>query len=116
MSLPMGCKWEDAARNGGKILLGPNNFRYLVSFKNEKKWFMHCCNKKQGRNVTLTIDKVKDIIISVRGEHNHDSDLVRMKVMMHVKESIENAEQNPTIPPRQILQNITEKSFSQSYH
>ena len=28
---------------------------------------------------------------------------------MHAKESFENAEQNPTIPPRQIFQNITEK-------
>ena len=109
MSLPVACEWEDAARNGGKILVGPDNFKFAPSYKSKKKWFMHCRNKKNGCNVTLTVDKEKDMIISVRGEHNHDSDLVRTQVLKHVKESLENAERNPTVPPRQILQNITEK-------
>ena len=55
MNLPTSCTWEDAKRNGGKVLITPDNFKLNIAVKNAKRIYLHCQKKKEGCPVTATV-------------------------------------------------------------
>ena len=99
-------KWEDAKRNGGKILVH-KNFRYSINGRTDSKFFMACQERSNGCKSTATVDRANNVILSVRGEHNHDSDLVGHFVKEKVEEAVQNAVDNPNISPRTAYTSLT---------
>ena len=65
-SLPSLAVWEDARRNGGKILVCPDIFKFNIRNKRENKAFLYCVKKKDGCQVTATVDKKTDMSIDIR--------------------------------------------------
>ena len=65
-SLPLLAVWEDAKRNGGKILVCPDGFKFNIGKKRENKTFLHCVKKKDGCRVTATVYKKTDMLIDIR--------------------------------------------------
>ena len=64
--LPVAAVWEDAKRNGGKVLICPDGFRYTINKKKLKKTFLHCNKKKLGCTATATVDRDSDMLIDIR--------------------------------------------------
>ena len=64
--LPSLAVWEDAKRNGGKILVCPDNYRFNIGKKREKKTHLYCVKKKNGCKVTATVDSEADMLINIR--------------------------------------------------
>ena len=65
-TLPSLAVWEAAKRNGGKILVCPDNFQFNIGKKREKKTFLYCVKKKNGCKVTATVDNEADMLIDIR--------------------------------------------------
>ena len=108
MKLPNAANWVNVKRNQGKVLVTPDSFQFNVSVKNEKKAWLHCNQRKNGCKVTATVDITKDMLVSIRGEHNHDSDLLKKLVADKVKVAVEEAVRNPTVAPRVVLGNLND--------
>ena len=53
------------------------------------------------------------MIISGRGEHNHDSDLLKSWVKNKVVKGVEGVYQNPAVPPRAIVQEVENRVMAQ---
>ena len=89
-----------------KILLDPMGFKLHYKKTDYKKKFYHCSRKEDMKcPVKVSLEIATDMITGVRGEHNHDNELVEEGVKKIVREKI--AAQNPTVSPRTIMQHIT---------
>ena len=57
--------------------------------------------------VRVTLDTASDSIISIRGEHNHDSDILKEWVKEKTKEVVAAAVANPSVAPRTAFKDLT---------
>ena len=119
-SLPVPAKYVPARRNKGKLLVDSNNFLYNLSRKADSRHlsFWHCSKKKaNGCRVTATVlmkeeddeNGTSDEILSIRGDHNHDSDLMAEVAKKAVMEEVALASKDLNISPRSVMANITTK-------
>ena len=112
---PIPAKYVPARRNDGKILVDNNSFEYnLVKKVGLKTWWI--CGEKtnMGCKVTATVkksteddDDANDVILAIRGEHEHDSDLLKKVAMSEDKKHVHQAASNLSILPRSVMANIT---------
>ena len=105
-----------------KVLLDPHGFRMHFKKNNTHTKRYHCGTKEsKGCPVIVTLHVESDTITSCTGVHNHDKGLVEQKVRKVVSEKIEQAVLNPSLSPRNVLQEIsntvlrTSKSQGLSY-
>ena len=56
--------------------------------------------------VRVTLDTASDSITSIRGEHNHDSDILKEWVKEKTKEVVAAAVANPSVAPRTAFKDI----------
>ena len=118
-SLPVPAMFVPARRNKGKLIVDSNNFLYNLSRKADSRSFWHCSKKKaNGCRVTATVlmkeeeddeNGSSDEILSIRGIHNHDSDLIAEAAKTAVKEEVALASKDLNISPRSVMANITTK-------
>ena len=110
-SFPCKAVWVSPSKKGSKnnkILLDPMGFKLHYKKTDYKKKFYHCSRKEDMKcPVKVSLEIATDMITGVRGEHNHDNELVEEGVKKIVREKIANAAQNPTVSPRTIMQDIT---------
>ena len=72
-------KYLPAKRNKGRLLQDDNSFLYNLSRKSETKSFWICTKKSTNGCTDIKVEDANgdvDQIIDVRGNHNHDSDLM----------------------------------------
>ena len=113
-------KYVAAARHNGKLLQDHNQFLYNKSRSTENKSFWVCQKKvSHGCRVTATvlINSAKDdlydeagdgdIIISIRGEHSHDSDILAEVSKQVVKQAVARASKDLNITPRAVMADIS---------
>ena len=101
-------------QRGTQVLLDP--LKNTMSKKtNEGKLAIYECAKKCTLQcpVKVTLDTVTNKIISGRGEHNHDSDLLKSWVKNEVTVVVEGVYQNPVVPPRAIIQEVENRVMAQ---
>ena len=63
--------------------------------------------------VKVTLNTETNKIISGRGEHNHDSDLLKSRVKNEVNVVVEGVYQNPVVPPRAIISEVEKRVTAQ---
>ena len=107
--LPSKARWVEGLKGQGKVLLDPIGFR--MRFKKSeggKKYYM--CTRKNDLKcpVTLTMDIENEMIVKMKHEHNHDSDLVKESVKKVVEKQIEDAVKN-RVAPRSAFMDVTNK-------
>ena len=88
---PCPAVYVPAKRNGGQLLTDPDNFIYNVSRKTDKTVYYVCQKLKQhGCKVMATVKKSEngDVIMERRGEHEHDTDLLKEKAKQVLREEV----------------------------
>ena len=104
---PIPCKWISSNRNNGKILETPDNHTWNIHKKTEKKWFMHCRNRRSEKcPASITVDPIEDLVIKHNSEHNHFADIAVKRSHEIKQKQVQNAVENPTILPSIAIQNI----------
>ena len=114
---PCPASYVPAKRNGGKLLKDPENFQYNLAKKREKYSYFICQKMKEnGCKVTATVihGENGDMIVDRRGQHTHDSDLLKTVAKRVLQEEVENARRNLTLSPRAVMANVTSKLQSQN--
>ena len=101
-------------QRGTRVLLGP--LRNRMSKKRvDGKMAIYECGKKRLLScpVTVTLDTETNKIVSGRGEHNHDSDLLKSWVKNEVNHVVDSVYANPVVAPRAILQVLEDRVLEQ---
>ena len=118
-ALPVPAKYVAAVRHKGTLLQDHNNFLYNKSRKAENKSFWVCSKKtSNGCRVTATVSikstevdendaGTRDEIIAIRGDHNHDSDLMAEAAKEAVGQAVVLASKDLSISPRSVMANVT---------
>ena len=97
-------------KHGGRHLPDSNQFEYRVTKKKPTKTYYQCIMRKHNAcPAVAVVNNVDNKIISVSGEHTHDSDLLKRKVRAIEKEAIKDSSGNLALNPRAMLGNITNK-------
>ena len=109
MDLPAQAHWVPERKSGTMVLLDRHRVKLRLKSKDDK-FSYYWCSRTEGENrcpVRVTLDRARDLIVSYKGTHNHDSALVKEAVMAKYKEAIDNAVANPTVAPRTLYQDLT---------
>ena len=109
LDLPSPAIWVPGRKAGSLQLLDPHQVRLRLKSKDDT-YSYYWCSRTEGENqcpVRVTLDRERDLIVSYKGTHNHDSALVKEAVMAKYKEAIDNAVANPTVAPRTLFQDLT---------
>ena len=87
-------------QRGTQVLLGPMRNR-MSKKRMDGKMAIYECGRKRTLScpVTVTLDTETNKIVSGRGEHNHDSDLLKSWVKNEVNVVVESVYPNPVVPP-----------------
>ena len=101
-------------QRGTQVLLGPLRNR-MSKKRMDGKMAIYECGKKRLLScpVTVTLDTETNKIVSGRGEHNHDSDLLKSWVKNEVNVVVESVYPNPVVPPRAIIQELENRVMAQ---
>ena len=94
-------------KQGGRHLLGDNEFEYRPNKVKENKTYYVCIEKRNlNCPATAVVCSKTDTVIKYLHEHNHDSDLIKKKVKKIENTLIQDAKKS-TDSPRIVLGNIT---------
>ena len=106
---PVKASWVSPLKKGttqNKVLMDNMGFRLHYKKKDEKKKYYHCSKKDDLQcPVRVTLDISSDMIVSVKGEHNHDNELVENTVKKLVKNVFTPAVANPSVGGRCVITN-----------
>ena len=95
-------------RNGGFVLLMPDNRLMSKNSTQRGKAFYVCKEKKsQSCKTSATVDLTTNMVVKYGPEHNHDSDLSRKVVEEAIDATVKNAADNDMIKPRVAYKNLT---------
>ena len=113
IQFPVDAKFVPGQR-GTQVLLDPLKNR-MSKKKNDGKLALYECCKKRTHDcpVKVTLNTETNKIISGRGTHNHDSDLLKTWVKKQVNVVVEGVYQNPVVPPRAIIQEVENRVMAQ---
>ena len=93
-----------------RFLLDDNNFEYKVNRTDGRTTFWKCrrsyAEKCYARAVTVNVED-SEYLKCVSGNHTHSSKLKKKRVSDVESEYIKNAANNPTVPPRAVLGELT---------
>ena len=108
-TLPAAAVFREVGR--GKVLVGPDGYEYSKRKEEDKRIYYHCAHRKKYdcKKVYISVVKENMMVVSIRGEHTHDTDLVAKEVEKYVKEAVTEAGNNPTVSPRTVLGNLTNR-------
>lgn len=108
MEVPFKAKWIPAKRNDGRLLQMPDMHTFLIRKVEKNSLFAACSQKAKTKcPCTATVNKTTEMVVSVRGEHNHDSDLLRLRTEASRQEVLARAVANPTVAPRVAFADLT---------
>ena len=108
ISLPVTARWVQGQRANSKILIDPYNVRMRYKGGNKNNDFYFCSKfAEQGCLVRVTVKRESNMIIALRGEQNHDSDLLKAMVEEKCQDVIKNAVDNVNVAPRTALKDLT---------
>ena len=95
-------------QRGVEVLLDPlNNKMNKKSNEANGKAIYHCSKKKTMQcPVRVTLDTESKMIVSARGEHNQDSDMLKAWVKREQDKVVTGVYKNPSVPPRVIYQEV----------
>ena len=103
-----------SSQRGTSVLLDPLKNRMSKKTNEGKLAIYECCMKRILQcPVKITLNTETNMIISGRGEHNHDSDLLKSWVKNEVVKVVEGVYQNPAVPPRAIVQEVENRVMAQ---
>ena len=108
---PVKAVWVSPMRkvNGNqKVLVDPSGVRLHYKKKDALKKY-YCCSKKDSLQcpVRVSLDINSDMIVSIKGNHNHDSNVVETTVKNIVKDFMEPAVANPSVGGRAVMRDIS---------
>ena len=108
---PVKASWVSPLKKGttqNKVLMDNMGFRLHYKKKDEKKKYYHCSKKDDLQcPVRVTLDISSDMIVSVKGEHNHDNELVENTVKKLVKNVFTPAVANPSVGGRSVMKDVS---------
>ena len=108
---PVKASWVSPLKKGttqNKVLTDTMGFRLHYKKKDEKKKYYHCSRKDDLQcPVRVTLDISSDMIVSEKGEHNHDNELVENTVKKLVKNVFTPAVANPSVGGRSVMKDIS---------
>ena len=100
--------YEDT-KQGGKFLVY-QHFEYNKHQKDGKRIHYRCRERaKYQCKATLAVSVDTGTVVRVSGEHNHDSDVLKKYVKNEEKKAIRLAANYPTVAPRTVLGNLSNK-------
>ena len=105
--VPCPAHWVSPKKGKKKVLVDPIGHRLHLKKSGPKKKLYMCHKNKDGCPVYVTYDIDSDLITNVRGDHNHDSELVEQEVEKIVRDKVNQAVENRSITPRNVVQNIS---------
>ena len=110
LNLPVPARWVPGQRAGSNILVDPYNVKMWPKSSDTNNKYYICSRRRDlGCMVRVTVRKTDDQIVFLRGEHNHDSDLLKSLVHEKRQEVIANAVENDTVAPRTAFVDLTNK-------
>ena len=113
INLPVPARWVPGHRAGSKILLDPFNVKMWLKSSDKKNKYYICTRKRDLEcTVRVTVRMEDDMIVYHRGEHNHDSYILKSLVLEKRQEVVGKAVQNKTISPRTAFMDLTNKVMS----
>ena len=101
-------------QRGTEVLLDPLNNKMSKKSNEANGKAIYECSKKRSLNcpVKVTLDIEAKMIVSARGEHSHDSDLMKAWVKKEQDKVVMGVYKNPSVPPRAIFQEIQNRVMS----
>ena len=92
---------------GGQILMDTDNFEYTKDKQRSGKQYWVCRKRKsnQCRATAITVPD-QDLIVSINGNHNHSSEILKKQAKDVEIEHIKNAARNPNVDIRRVLGDI----------
>ena len=82
LDLPAQAYWVPGRKSGTMVLLNPHRVKLRLKSKDAKFSYYWCSRTEEDRcPVRVTQDRARDLIVSYKGTHNHDSGLVKEAVM-----------------------------------
>ena len=94
-------------KQDGKILIY-KQFQYNKHQKDGNRIHYRCRDRSKFQ-CRATISTDSGNVVRCSGEHNHDSELMKRYAKMEEKNAIKDAARNPTVAPKTILGNLTNK-------
>ena len=69
------------------------------------------CSKKKSLNceVKLTLNTKDNMVVSIRGKHSHDNNLLKDEVTKKVKNQLRDITNQPYTAPRSVIQSLATK-------
>ena len=94
-------------QRGTEVLLDPLNNKMTKKSNEANGKAIYECSKFK-----VTLDVEAKMIVSARGEHSHDSDLMKAWVKKEQDKVVMGVYKNPSVPPRAIFQEIQNRVMS----
>ena len=93
---------------GGQILMDTDKFEYTKDKQRSGKQYWVCRKRKsnQCRATAITVPD-QDLIVSINGNHNHSSEILKKQAKDVEIEHIKNAARNPNVDIRRVLGDIS---------
>ena len=103
-------------QRGTEVLLDPLNNKMNKKSNEANGKAIYECSKKRTLKcpVKVTLDIDAKMIVSARGEHSHDSDLMKAWVKEEQDKVVMGVYKNPSVPPRAVFQEIQNRVMSSS--
>ena len=108
-------RWTSSNKKGSgrKILICDNDFQYRFNRETSSSEYYYCRNKQvYGCKSSATISKCSSDKCTVTGIHNHEAERLKSMVSEVINNNIVNASKNPTVPPRNVLADITSETIA----
>ena len=92
------------------IGLDPEGFMMRYKWEQGSNKF-YVCSKKKSLNceVKLTLNTKDNMVVSIRGKHSHDNNLVKDEVAKKVKNQLRDITNQPYTAPRSVIQSLATK-------
>ena len=95
------------AKNGGRILICPDGFKYSKVKEQVKRAYYKCRNhKKDNCHVVTTVTKEDDMIVRMAGTHNHAAKSSNSDANEVVDTAVREAVTNLSLSPRKVAASI----------
>jgi len=96
------------AKNGGKILICPDGYKYSKVKEQTKKAYYKCRNNKTDNcHVVTTVTKEDNMIVRMVGTHTHEAKSRRNEAIEIIETAVKEAVANPVLSPRKVATNIS---------
>ena len=110
VTLPAPARFIPGRQNGSQVLVDPEGFMMRYKWEQGSNKF-YMCSKKKSLNceVKLTLNTKDNMVVSIRGKHSHDNNLVKDEVTKKVKNQLRDITNQPYTAPRSVIQSLATK-------